>query len=109
MMFPHMDEEKVCCSGSRDHCDSGNKMCMLGDVIDNNHDGIVLHRLWQLDNEVHADSVLWSRQNGKRVDFSGWRMSEWLGSKAHVTAKTPVPMSSIFCCAQPIESCERGK
>ena len=76
MMFLHMAEEKVHGSGSRDHCDSGNEMCMLGDRIDNNHDGIVPCRLWQLDNEVHTDGVPWSRWNGKGVDFSGWRMLE---------------------------------
>ena len=76
MMFPHMAEEKVCGSGGRGCCDSGNKMCMLGDRIDDNHDGIVPHRLWQLNNEVHADGVPWRRWNGKRVEFSSRRTSE---------------------------------
>ena len=75
-MFPHMVEEQVCGSGGRDCSDSGNKMCMFCDGIDNNHYGIMSCRLWQLDNEVHADSVPWSRWNGKRVEFSGRRMSE---------------------------------
>jgi len=75
-MFPHMVEEKVCGSGSRDCCDSGNKMRMLCDGIDNNHDVIMPCRLWQLDNEVHADGIPQSRWNGKRVEFSGQRMSE---------------------------------
>jgi len=42
-------------------------------------------RLWQLDNEVHADSVPWSRWNRKSVELSGRRTSEWFGLKAHVT------------------------
>jgi len=75
-MFPHMAEEKVCSSGSRDSCDSGNKMCTLGNGINDNHDGIVPCRLWQLNNEVYADGVPWSRWNGKGVKFSGQRMSE---------------------------------
>ena len=57
MMFPHMVYEKVCSSSSRDHCDSENKICMLGDGINDNHDGIMPCRLWQLDNKVHADGV----------------------------------------------------
>jgi len=75
-MFPHMVEEKVCGSGSRDHSDSGNKMCMLCDGIDDDHDGIMSCRLWQLDDEVHADNVPWSRWNRKRVEFTSWKASE---------------------------------
>jgi len=75
-MFPHMVEEKVCNSSGRDCCDSGNKMYMFCDGINDNHDGIVPCRLWQLDNEVHADGIPWSRWNGKRVEFSGRRTSE---------------------------------
>ena len=52
------------------------KVCMLGDGIDNNHDGLVPCRLWQLNDEVHADGVPQSRWNGNRVEFSGWRMLE---------------------------------
>jgi len=33
------------------------KCAHLVDGIDNNHDGIVTCRLWQLDNEVYAESV----------------------------------------------------
>ena len=76
VMFPHMVEEKVCGSGGRDHCDCRNKMCVLCDRINDNHDGIVSCRLWQLDNEVHADSVPWSRWNRKRVELSSQRTSE---------------------------------
>jgi len=54
-MFTHMVEEKVCSSGGRDHCDSGNEVCMLGNGINNNHDRIVPCRLWQFENEVYAD------------------------------------------------------
>jgi len=32
-MFPHMVEEKVCGSSSRDRSDCGNEMCMLCDGI----------------------------------------------------------------------------
>jgi len=56
--------------------EDGNKMCTLCDGIDDNYDGIMSCRLWQLDDEVHADSVPWSRWNGKRVEFSDQRMSE---------------------------------
>jgi len=69
--FPHMVEEKVCGSSSRDCSDSEKEMCMLCDGIDNNHDGIVPCRLWQLDNEVYADGIPWSGWNGKRVEFFG--------------------------------------
>jgi len=65
-MFPHVVEEKVCSSGGRDCSDHGNEMCMLCDRIDDNHNGIVPCRLWQLNNEVHTDSITWSRWNGKR-------------------------------------------
>ena len=75
-MFPHMVEEKVCSSGGRDCSDSGNEMCTLCDEIDDDHDGIMSCRLWQLDDEVHADSVPWSRWNRKRVEFTGRRASE---------------------------------
>ena len=76
VMFPHMAEEKVCGSSGRDRSDSGNKMCTLCDGIDDNHDGIMSCRLWQLNNEVYADGVPWSRWNRKRVEFSGRRTSE---------------------------------
>jgi len=76
MMFPHMVEEKVCGSGGRDCSDSGNKMCMLCDRINDDHDGIMSCRLWQLDDEVHADSIPWSRWNGKRMEFSDQRTLE---------------------------------
>ena len=46
MMFPQMAEEEVRGSSSIDSHDSGKKMCMLGDGIDDNHDGIVLHGFW---------------------------------------------------------------
>jgi len=75
-MFPHMVEEKVCGSSGRDCSDSGNKMCALCDGINNDHDGIMSSRLWQLDDEVHTDSVPWSRWNRKRVELSNRRMSE---------------------------------
>jgi len=78
MMFPHVVEEKVCGSSGRDHSDHGNEMRMLCD-------GIMSCRLWQLDNEVHADGIPWSRWNGKRVKFSGRRASEGFCPKAHVT------------------------
>jgi len=45
-MFPHIVEEKVCGSGGRDCSDSGNKMYMVGDRIDDNHVGIVPHGFW---------------------------------------------------------------
>jgi len=76
MMFPHMVEEKVWGSGGRDCSDSGNEVCTLCDGIDNDHDGIMSCRLWQLNNEVHADSVPWSRWNRKRVEFSNQRTLE---------------------------------
>ena len=76
MMFPHMVEEKVCGSSSRDCSDSGNEVCTLCDGIDDDHDGIMSCRLRQLDDEVHADGVPWSRWNRKRVEFSDRRMSE---------------------------------
>jgi len=72
-MFPHMVEEKVCGSSGRDRSDSGNKMCALCDGIDDDHDGIMSCRLWQLNDEVYADSVPWSR---KRVELSDRRTSE---------------------------------
>jgi len=75
-MFPHMVEEKVCSSGGRDRSDCGNEMHTLCDGINDDHNGIMSCRLWQLDNEVHTDSIPWSRWNGKRVEFSSWRMSE---------------------------------
>ena len=74
MVFSHMVEEKVCGSGGRDCSNSGNEMCVLCDGIDNNHDGIMSCRLWQLDNEVHA--VPWSRWNRKRVELPGQRTLE---------------------------------
>jgi len=67
-MFPHVVEEKVCGSSSRDCSDSGNEMHMLCG-------GIVPCRLWQLDNEVHTDGIPRSRWNGKRMEFSGQRTS----------------------------------
>jgi len=76
MMFPHMVEEKVCGSSSRDCSDSGNEVCTLCDGIDDDHDGIMSCRLWQFDDEVHADSVPRGRWNRKRVEFSDRRMSE---------------------------------
>jgi len=72
-------------SGGRDRSDSGNEMCALCDGINDNHDGIMPCRLWQLDNEVHADSIPWSRWNRKRVEFSGQRTLDRFGPKAHVT------------------------
>jgi len=47
-MFPHMVEEKVCGSGSRDCSDSGNKICALCDGTDDNHDRIVSCRFGSL-------------------------------------------------------------
>jgi len=76
MVFPHMVEEKVCGSGGRDCSNSGNEMCTLCDRIDNNYDGIMSCILWQLNNEVHADSVPWSRWNRKRVELPGRKMLE---------------------------------
>jgi len=69
MTFPDMVEEEVCGSGGRDCSDSGNEMCAFCD-------GIMSCRLWQLDNEVHTDSIPWSRWNRKRVELSDRRMLE---------------------------------
>jgi len=77
--------EKVCGSSGRDRSDRGNEMCMLCDGINDNHDGIMSCRLWQLDNEVHADGIPWSRRNRKRVEFSSRRASKGFCPKAHVT------------------------
>ena len=66
-MFLHMVEEKVCGSSSRDHSDHGNEMCTLHDGINDNHDGIMSCRLWQLNNEVHADGIPQSNGMGR-----GW-------------------------------------
>jgi len=59
-----------------DCSDCGNEMHMLCDGIDDDHNGIMPCRLWQLDYEVHADSVPQSRWNRKRVELSGRRMLE---------------------------------
>jgi len=75
-MFPHMVEETVCGSGGRDCSDSGHEMCMLCDGINDDHDGIMSCRLWQLDDEVHTDSIPWSRWNRKWVELSDRRTSE---------------------------------
>jgi len=66
VVFPHMVEEKVCSSSGRDCSDHGNEMRTLCDGINDNHNGVMPCRLWQLDNEVHADSVPQSRWNRKR-------------------------------------------
>jgi len=76
VVFPHMVEEKVCGSGGRDFSNSGNEMCALCDGINDNYDGIMSCRLWQLDNKIHTNSVPWSRWNRKRVELPGRRMSE---------------------------------
>jgi len=84
-MFSHTVEEKVCGSGGRDCSDGGNEMCALREGIDNDHDGIMSCRLWQLNDEVHTDSIPWSRWNRKRVELSDRRTSEQFGLEAHVT------------------------
>jgi len=99
VMFPHVVEEKVCGSSGRDHSDCGNEMRMICDGIDDNHNGIVPCRLWQLDNEVHTDSIpCWSEGTCHR-----WRRTcqHTLTSVATSSSETLVPMSSIFRCGRP--------
>ena len=96
-MFPDMVEEKVCSSGGRYHSDSGNEMCMFCDGIDDNHDGIMSCRLWQLNNEVYADGVPQSRWNRKRVEFSGRRTSNDLVQRHMSQVETYLPTYLDIC------------